>query len=120
MARYTGRPGSAILAVMAKRKKYRTTFIREWRKHRNLTIEKLATRIGMTTSNLSKTERGAQAYTQPVLEAVAEELNCSPADLIMRPPHAGNELLTLISALEKEQQEQAVAVIKALTTRSAA
>lgn len=102
---------------MGKKKKLRATFIRDWRKYRGLTLEALSSRINMTTSNLSKTERGDQAYTQPVLEALAEALSCSPADLIMRPPGAKNDLLALVEGLDRDAQEQAVAVIKALKKR---
>lgn len=98
----------------------RQTFIRKWRKYREFTLERLASRIGMTTSNLSKIERGTQAYTQPVLEALADALACSPADLIMRPPEARNELQALVEGLPEEVKGQAVAVIKALKDRSEA
>jgi transcriptional regulator with XRE-family HTH domain len=99
---------------MGKKKKLRQTHIRDWRKFRGFTLERLAQRIGMTTSNLSKIERGTQAYTQPVLEALADALTCSPADLIMRPPGAKNELQALIESLDGEAQGRAIAVIKAL------
>lgn len=105
---------------MGKKKKLQPTFIREWRKYRSLTLEQLSSRIGMTTSNLSKTERGDQAYTQPVLEALAEALACSPADLIMRPPGARTDLQALLESLEGDVHDQAVAVIKALKGRSKA
>ena len=104
---------------MSKKKKFRSTFIRDWRKHRQLTLERVAERIGMTTSNLSKIERGEQPYTQPILEALADALTASPSDLIMRPPHAKNDLLTLVEALEAEQQKQAIAVIRALGNKAA-
>lgn len=106
--------------VMGKKRKFRPTYIRAWRKHRDLTLERLASRIDMTTSNLSKTERGEQAYTQPVLEALADALTCSPGDLIMRPPGTRNELQVLVESLSGEAQEQAIAVITALKQRSEA
>lgn len=105
---------------MTKKKKMRTTYIRDWRKDRGFTLDRLASRIGMTTSNLSKTERGAQAYTQPVLEALAEALSCTPADLIMRPPGSKTALQALFEGLDKDTQDQAVAVIQALKNRSEA
>lgn len=111
-------PESSHPLGMAKRK-FRGTFIRDWRKKRGLTLARLADRIEMTTSNLSKIERGTQPYTQPVLEALATALNCSPADLIMRPPEARNDLLALVEALEEDQQRQAIAVIKALSSKAA-
>lgn len=61
-------------------------YIKQWRKHRGLTLERLAERIGVTNSALSQLERGKVNYTQPMLEILAEALNCRPADLVGRPP----------------------------------
>lgn len=72
--------------------RYRRTFIREWREHRDMTLETLAGRVGekiggMTHASLSRIERGLQPYSQPVLEAIAEELtNGDVASLLMRNP----------------------------------
>jgi transcriptional regulator with XRE-family HTH domain len=65
-------------------------YLREWRDYRGLTLERLAERIGLTHGTLSKIERGKTAYTQPVLEALAEALQTTPADLIMRDPSKPN------------------------------
>lgn len=116
-------PLSVTLQGMGKQK-FRITLIRAWRKHRDLSLERVAARIEMTTSNLSKIERGEQPYTQPVLEALAEALNCSPADLLMRPPGTPKEprnvLLTLIEGLDPETRDQAITVIEALKARKKA
>ena len=64
----------------------RRHFIKEWRKHRGLTQEQLAERIGVAVSTISQLETGKQGYSQPTLEAIADALNCGPADLLMRRP----------------------------------
>jgi transcriptional regulator with XRE-family HTH domain len=56
--------------------------IREYRKRAGLTLEELASRIGMTDGNLSKLERGQISYTQYHLETLAREFGCRPVDLI--------------------------------------
>jgi transcriptional regulator with XRE-family HTH domain len=61
-------------------------FIREWRKFRGLTLEQLAERIGVTAGALSQLERGVVNYTEPMLEALAEELQTIPGALISWPP----------------------------------
>lgn len=73
--------------------KLRRTFIRQWREHRQLTLETLAERVGthlpgggFTHASLSRIERGLQPYSQPILEALAEELRTDPASLLMRNP----------------------------------
>lgn len=60
--------------------------IRAWRKHRLLTLERLAERIGVTAGALSQIERGDINYTQPMLEALADALQTTPGALVSWPP----------------------------------
>jgi transcriptional regulator with XRE-family HTH domain len=97
------------------KKKTARHFIREWRKHRGLTLEALAERAGMTHGNLSQLERGVINYTQPALEALAKALDCEPADLIMRDP--GSEVWSIMDSLLEapaDEQRRIIDVIAAL------
>jgi transcriptional regulator with XRE-family HTH domain len=89
-------------------------FIKEWRKHRGLTLEALAERIGVTHGAISQLERGITSYTQPMLEALAEAMYCEPADLIMRDPTDGEAPWSLWDGLKPAQKAQAIRVMKAL------
>src|SRR5262245_21332200 len=73
-------------AGMARPRRFRRTFIRQWRKHRGLTLEQLAERLEMTPSHLSMLERGERGYTQETLEALSEALQTDTASLLMRDP----------------------------------
>jgi len=64
----------------------RPNFIRQWREHRQLTLDQLAERVPMDKGNLSKVERSLAPYTQPMLERLAEALQTEPASLLMRNP----------------------------------
>ena len=88
--------------------------IREWRKHRGLTQEQLAERIGIARSYLTKIERGSRRYDQPFLEAAAEALRCEPANLINVDPTAPDGLWSILETLTVPERAQAVAVLKAL------
>ena len=61
-------------------------FIREWRKFRGLTLERLAERLEVTAGAISQLERGDTNYTQPMLEALAEALQTTPGALVSWPP----------------------------------
>ena len=52
---------------------YQRTYIREWRKHCGLSLEKLAAQVGVTHGNLSRIERGLRPYNQALLESIASE-----------------------------------------------
>lgn len=97
------------------------TQIRAWRKHRDLTLEKLAERLMIeqeliiSDGQLSRIERGEQGYTQDLLEALAYVLRAAPADLIMRDPKRPTDpLQAMISEMSEPERQQAVAVIQAL------
>ena len=92
----------------------RRHFIREWRKHRGLTQDHLAERVGIARTYVSKIESGARRYDQPFLEAAAVVLDCTPADLIVRDPRDPEGIWTLWDTLEPAERRQALAVIQAL------
>lgn len=56
--------------------------IRQWRKRRNLTLEKLAAKLATTPGNLHKWETGKVSITLSRLADVAAALECSVLDLI--------------------------------------
>lgn len=96
----------------------RNTFIRAWRKFRNLTLERVAERIGVTPGALSQLERGDTAYTQPMLEALADALSCEPSDLISRPPGTENGLTLIWSQIPLTDRDKALEVLKAFTRKN--
>lgn len=89
----------------------RSTFIRAWRKFRELTLERLAERVGVTAGAISQLERGDVAYTQPMLEALAEALNCEPADLIVRDPNKDAGLWSIWDSIPAKDRPQALRVL---------
>lgn len=89
-------------------------YFKEWRKFRGLTQEQLAERIGIARSYLTKIERGDRRYDQPFLEAAADALRCSPADLIMRDPTDSEALWSIWHGLSPTERIRVVAVIKAI------
>ena len=98
----------------------RPTYIRAWRKHRELTLAQLADRlqveleVDISEGQLSRIERGETPYSQDILEAVAQVLRCEPADLIMRDPTQPDAIWSLIDTLQPATRLQAVEVLKAL------
>lgn len=97
-----------------KEPKFRPTFIRQWRKKRGLSQERLADRVGMTGGNLSEIENGNTGYTQATLEALAEALQCSAADLLIRDPSDPEGLWSLWETAKPAQRKQIIGIIKGL------
>ena len=89
-------------------------FIKEWRKHRGLTQDQLAERIGMDRAYLSKIESGKRRYDQPFLEAAAVVLQCAPADLIMRDPTDPDGLWSVYDQLKPVERVQLVEIAKTI------
>lgn len=81
-------------------------FIRSWRKYRGYTLEGLAEEVGVTHSAIQQLETGRTNYTQPMLEALAEVLHCTPADLIMRNPLDEESPWSIMEVWEKADAEK--------------
>lgn len=92
---------------------------RAWRKHRGLTQDQLAERIGINRSYLTKIERGDRRWDQHFLEAAAPALDCTVEDLLVRDPEATAELAALWASLSRADQVQAIAVLRAAFKRPA-
>ena len=69
-----------------KKRPLQRTYIRAWRDHRGLSQEEIASRLEMSRTQFSRIETGVTPYNQAFLEALAEQLGCTAADLIMRNP----------------------------------
>lgn len=89
-------------------------YIKQWRKHRGLTQEQLAERIGIDKGYLSKIENGKRRYDQPFLEAAATVLQCEPADLIIRDPSDAEGIWSLWDTLRPVERAQLVEIGKTL------
>lgn len=61
-------------------------YLREWRKHRGLSQERLAERLGTNKSVISELESGKARWNGDHLAALADALDCEPVDLIVRNP----------------------------------
>lgn len=99
---------------MANPKQYRRTFVREWRKHRGLTLEQLADRMDMVPSHMSMLERGLRGYTQETLEALADALQTDAASLLMRNPDEGDSIWSVWEQAKPGQRRQIIEVAKTL------
>ncbi len=100
------------------KRRYRATFIRQWREFRLLTLEQLAERVDMTHASLSRIERGLQPYSQATLEAIADALQTDAASLLMRDPTAEDAIWSIWDQARPAEREQIVAVARALVKRT--
>ena len=89
-------------------------FIRQWRKFRRLSQEKLAEQLGVTHGAISQLERGHTSYTQPTLEKLAHALQCTPADLIARNPYSDESPVTVFDGLDTAERQEALRFIEYL------
>lgn len=97
------------------RAKFRPTFIKQWREHRNLNQEQLAERLDMTQSHLSMLENGKRGYTQETLEAVAHALQTDVASLLMRNPEDGDAIWSIWEHAKPGERRLIVDLAKTVT-----
>lgn len=67
-------------------KLYGPHFLRQWREHREKTLEEVGEAVGISHAQLGRIERRLQKYNQELLEKLADLYQTDPASLIMRDP----------------------------------
>lgn len=92
----------------------RRTFIKQWRKHRGLSQERLAERLNVSHTTIGRIERGEIPYRQELLEACADALACGVPDLIMRDPTDPEGIWSIWDGLTLPQRKQVAAVARAI------
>ncbi|MES0218028.1 helix-turn-helix domain-containing protein [Mesorhizobium sp. C280B] len=91
-----------------------TYFFREWRKHRGLTQEELADKVGLRAPSISQLENGKQGFTDSTLAAIAKALDCRPGDLLLWGPDKVEPLTAPI-----RDDQEILAVLKRIEGLSA-
>lgn len=102
---------------MSKRRGLKTKtswYLRQWRKHRGYTQERLGEMVGLSKPYISQLETGERQYTQELLETLAEALRCSPPDLIMRDPSDPDGIWSIWDALQPVERRQVVEIAKTI------
>ena len=97
-------------------------YIKEWRKHRKLSLRKLADRMEtepgenlISYVSLSRIEKGEQPYSQPILEALAIALDTSTSALLERKPDTHADIIELFDKLDESSKAQAIKILTAMT-----
>lgn len=106
--------GRASQWAMPSKPTHRPTFIRQWRKHRGYSLDKLAEMVPMDKSNLSKVERGILPYNQEMLERLADALMTDPASLLMRDPTNPEAIWSLWERALPGERRQIEAMVESL------
>jgi transcriptional regulator with XRE-family HTH domain len=99
MAKKTARP-------IPKHKLFGPHFLREWREHRDMTLEFVGEAVGMSHAQLGRIERRLQKYNQELLEALADLYRTDPASLIMRDPTKEDAMWSLWDQAKEGQRQE--------------
>lgn len=102
-------------------------FIKQWRKHRGLSLRKLADRLEISEggeplashSRLNRIEKGEVGYTEEILHALAHALNVSVVELLEHDPRKPAEVIDLMSRLNADQKVEAQQFIEFLLAKTA-
>jgi transcriptional regulator with XRE-family HTH domain len=102
-------------ALPPSRPRFRPTYIRQWREHRGLNQEQLASRLDMTQSQVSQLENGRRGYTQETLEAIADALQTDVASLLMRDPTDPEAIWSIWDNAKPGERRMIVDIAKTVT-----
>lgn len=87
---------------------YGRHFLREWREHREYTLEEAGEAVGISHAQLGRIERRLQPYNQKLLEALADLYATEPASLVMRNPKDPDAMWTLWDQARQAEREETV------------
>lgn len=90
----------------------RRLYIKEWRKFRGLSQEKLGSLIGQTQGAISQLELYAVDFTLSTLEALAKALNCTVRDLLYRPPEQAENIADIVDDISDSDRPRALEILK--------
>lgn len=71
-------------------------FVKEWRKHQGMNLERLADLSGVSASMISQLELGKTSYTQNTLEALAAAMKLQPWQLLACGPDESRRLWQVV------------------------
>lgn len=91
--------------------------LRAWRKHRGYSQQQLAEIIGTTKATISRIETRKQNWDQAFLQAAADALRCSAADLFMRDP-IEQPLWSVLENLSPPERQQVLEVAQIISKRT--
>lgn len=92
--------------------------LKQWRKFRGYTQERLAEMVDMAPGYLSDLEKGKRRFNQDHLEAFAAALNTTPGDLINADPTSAGSIYSIWERVPEPEREQAKAVLETFTKKT--
>lgn len=89
-----------------KQRLYGLHYLRQWREHREKTLEEVGEAVGLSHAQLGRIERRLQKYNQELLEKLADLYQTEPASLIMRDPTQEDAMWSLWDQAKEGQRQE--------------
>ena len=93
-------------------------YLREWRKHRKLSQEKLGSMVGWSQGMISQLETGEVKFIEDHLPILAAALNCTVKQLLFYPPGM-EDFSVLMEQLSKQDRERVKDIIESFKRTAA-
>lgn len=92
-------------------------YVAEWRRHRRLTQEQLAERVGRSRGLISQIESGTTELTEDMIYSLADAFRCAPGDLFRVNPLKDGIVVDITDALSgkpADLQAEALGFVRGL------
>lgn len=93
------------------------TYLREWRKHKGMSLEQASAAVGISHTTLGRIERGLVPYNQDLIENLALLYGVDPAELLRTDPERVDErdqVLNFWDRASVAEQRQIYRVVEAI------
>ena len=81
-------------------------FLREWREHREYTLEEAGEAVGISHAQLGRIERRLQKYNQELLEKLADLYQTDAASLIIRNPKEADAIWSIWDRAKPAERQE--------------
>lgn len=100
-------------------------YLRQWREYRGLSLRKLADRMEVepgvpltSHANIGRIENFQQPYSQEIMEAAAEALDCTVIDLLTADPTKDGDVVDLLALLRTRDPATVRAILVGLPSKT--
>jgi transcriptional regulator with XRE-family HTH domain len=89
-------------------------FLKEWRKFKKLTLEKVADRLDVAAATVSRYESGKIKLSVEQLIQFADAIGCEPDDFFHDPGGRDYQAWRIIQGMKPSDQERALRILETL------
>lgn len=113
------RHSATLIGMVVRPQKQQRWFIREWRDHRELTLQQVASELETSVSMISELERGIRRMNDGWVDKLSRIFRVEPNDLLRPPGESPHELEAIWSLASEDDRRKILDMARIITGQAA-